>query len=242
MAEQLLFGTAERMIGTLGSLAAKEIGLLWGVKDEIESLRNTVSTIEDVLLDAEEKHAAGDRAVTRWLGRLEDAMFDADDLLDAVSTEALRREVMTRDKKAKQVRIFFSKSNQLAFRLKMAHKIKAIRERLDAINADRQGFLLEVRHVEETRVGGKRDNTHSIVCAEAVIGRDEDKKAVIDRLLDSNVEENVTIHPIVGIGGLGKTTLAQLIFNDDQIQKHFQLKMWVCVSDPFDVQNMVEKS
>ncbi|GLT55774.1 hypothetical protein SLA2020_288660 [Shorea laevis] len=59
MAEQLLFGTAERMIETLGSLAAKEIGLLWGVKDELQSLRNTVSTIKAVLLDAEEKHAAG---------------------------------------------------------------------------------------------------------------------------------------------------------------------------------------
>jgi hypothetical protein len=53
----------------LGSPAAKQIGLLWGVKDEIESLTNTVSTIKDVLLDAEEKQAAGDRAARRWLGR-----------------------------------------------------------------------------------------------------------------------------------------------------------------------------
>jgi hypothetical protein len=97
---ELLFATAELIINTLGSPAAKQIGLLWGVKDEIESLTNTVSTIKDVLLDAEEKQAAGDRAVRRWLGRLEDAIYDADDLLDAVSTEALRREIMTRDKKA----------------------------------------------------------------------------------------------------------------------------------------------
>jgi hypothetical protein len=93
----------------------------------------------------------------------------------------------------------------------------------------------------ETRVGGGRDNTHSFVRAEAVIGRDDDKKAVIHRLLDSNVEDNVSILPIVAIGGLGKTTLAQLIFNDDQIQKHFELEMWVCVSDPFHVKNIVEK-
>ena len=72
------------MIETLGSLAAKEIGLLWGVEDELQSLRNTVLMIKDVLLDAEEKQAAGDRAVTRWLGELNDAIYDADDvLLDA---------------------------------------------------------------------------------------------------------------------------------------------------------------
>jgi Leucine-rich repeat (LRR) protein len=240
MAEQLLLVPVEKIIETFVSLAANEITLLWGLEHELQSLTDTVSIIKDLLLDAEEKQAAGDRAVRRWLGRLEDAMYDADDLLDAVSTEALRREILTRDNKAKQVRIFFSKSNQLLYRLKMAPKIKAMRERLHTIDADRQRFHLKVRPAE-TRVGGNRGNTHSFVRAEAVIGRDDDKKAVIHRLLDSNVEDNVSILPIVAIGGLGKTTLAQLIFNDDQIQNHFQLKMWVCVSDPFHVQNIVEK-
>jgi Leucine-rich repeat (LRR) protein len=240
MAEQLLLVPAEQIIETLGSLAANKIALLWGLEHELQSLTVTVSTIKDLLLDAEEKNAAGDPAVRRWLGRLEDAMYDADDLLDAVSTEALRREILTRDNKAKQVRIFFSKSNQLLYRLKMAPKIKAMRERLDSIYAEGDRFHLKVRPVE-THVGGNRGNTHSFVRAEAVIGRDDDKKAVIHHLLDSNVEDNVSILPIVAIGGLGKTTLAQLIFNDDQIQNHFQLQMWVCVSDPFHVKNIVEK-
>jgi Leucine-rich repeat (LRR) protein len=140
-----------------------------------------------------------------------------------------------------QVHIFFSKSNQPLYALKMSHKIKAIRERLEAINYDRRSFNLEVRPVE-TRVGNReRDNTHSFVLAEVVIGRQDDKKAVIDRLLDSNIEDNVSILPIVAIGGLGKTTLAQFIFNDEQIQKKFQLKMWVCVSNIFDVKNIVRK-
>jgi hypothetical protein len=81
----------------LSSLAGKEMRLLWGVEDEIESLRNTVSTIKAVLLDAEKKQA-GNHAVGDWLGKLNDAIYDADDLLDAISTEALRREIRTLEK------------------------------------------------------------------------------------------------------------------------------------------------
>jgi Leucine-rich repeat (LRR) protein/nicotinamide mononucleotide adenylyltransferase len=232
---------AERIIGTLGSAAVRQIRLLWGVEDELRSLRNTVSTIQAVLLDAEDQRAAGNHAVTDWQGKLEDVFSDVNDLLDAISTEALRREAMTRDKKAKQVRIFFSKSNQLASGLRIANRIKAITERLDAINAERRGFHLEVGNREREVGIRERDNTHSFVRAETVIGREDDKKAVIHRLLDSNVEENVSILPIVGFGGLGKTTLAQLIFNEEIIKYHFQLRMWVCVSDPFHVKNIVEK-
>lgn len=55
MAEGTLIKVAEGIIGQLGNLALKEIGLLWGVKAELEKLGNTVSTIEAVLLDAEEQ-------------------------------------------------------------------------------------------------------------------------------------------------------------------------------------------
>ena len=52
-----------------------------------------------------------------------------------------------------------------------------------------------------------------------IIGREDDRKAIIELLLDSNVEENVSVIPIVGIGGLGKTTLAQYVYNDEKVKK-----------------------
>jgi hypothetical protein len=102
MAEGVLFSVAEGIIGKLGSLAFKEIELLWGFKDKLDELTNTVSTIQAVLLDAEEQQV-GSHAVRVWLKRLEDAMYEADNLLDDFSTECLQREVMTRDKMAKEV-------------------------------------------------------------------------------------------------------------------------------------------
>jgi hypothetical protein len=104
MAEAVLFDVAASIITSLASLAGQQIGLLWGYKDELKKLENTVSTIQAVLLDAEER-AQQDKnhAVKDWLGKLKDALYEADDLLDDYSTELLRRQVMTRDKKAKRV-------------------------------------------------------------------------------------------------------------------------------------------
>ena len=219
MAEGALFSVAKGITDKASNLLTQENVLLWNLKDDMEKLNDTVLTISAVIQDAEEKQQHNNQ-VRVWLKRLNDALYEADDLLDDISTEAFRREVMTRNKKAKEVRIFFSKSNQLAFDLKMGHKVKAMNERLDAIK-NAKGFHLDERPVE-TQVGGYRvRETHSFVCTEEVIGRDNDKEEIIKILLDPNVEESVLILPIAGLGGQGKSTLAQLVFNDEKNPKPF---------------------
>ncbi|XP_048447602.1 putative disease resistance protein RGA4 [Pyrus x bretschneideri] len=121
----------------------------------------------------------------------------------------------------------------------MSHKIKDINKRLSEV-ANRRTFHLEVNR-EDTRFVKRERVTHSFVRKENIIGRDKDKMAIIQLLLDSISTENVSTISIVGIGGLGKTALAQLIFNEEVIQKHFELKIWTCVSNVFDLDIVVKK-
>ncbi|KAB2006807.1 hypothetical protein ES319_D11G373300v1 [Gossypium barbadense] len=85
-----------------------------------------VSSIKAVVLDAEERSVTS-HLVKDWLEKLKDVLYDADDLLDDFSTEALRKDLMGGNKLTKEVRLFFSSSNQFAYGLKMGKKIKALR-------------------------------------------------------------------------------------------------------------------
>ncbi|KAJ4715509.1 NBS-LRR disease resistance protein [Melia azedarach] len=245
MAEGILSDVVGRILEVLGSQALREIQLACGVKDEILKLKDTVETISGVLLDAEEQfNQKKGKAVKVWLRRLKDAVYDADDLLDDFCTQLKLNEMTSGSKMAKEVRIFFSKSNQIAYSLKMGHKIKAIRERLDDIKNDKQ-FLL-FKHDNGKGVNyynrSEREQTHSFECEENVIGRDDDKNAVLQLLLDSNdhADHNISVVSIVGIGGVGKTALAQSIYNVEKVKTHFQISMWVCVSDDFSLKTVVE--
>ncbi|XP_045792163.1 putative disease resistance protein RGA3 [Trifolium pratense] len=73
-----------------------------------------------------------------------------------------------------------------------------------------------------------------------IIGREDDKRKIISLLRQPHEIQNVSLVAIVGIGGLGMTTLAQLVYNDGEIKKSFEKSMWVCVSDNFDVKTIVK--
>ncbi|KAG4123570.1 hypothetical protein ERO13_D11G334001v2 [Gossypium hirsutum] len=224
MAEAIAFDLAVELITKLSSFTLSQIGLWWNVKDDLDDLKSTVSTIKAVLLDAEERSVTSHH-VKDWLEKLKDVLYDADDLLDDFSTEAFRKDLLGGNKLTKEVRLFFSSSNQFAYSLKMGRQIKAIKARLTLIGSEAKMFNL-------------RHQTHSF--KDNIIGRDDDKAALLKLMLEFESEENVYIIPIVGLGGLGKTALAQFVYNDEMVKNHFELMMFVCVSDVFDVKIIVE--
>ncbi|KAF2307894.1 hypothetical protein GH714_033223 [Hevea brasiliensis] len=131
---------------------------------------------------------------------LKDVLYDAEDVVDEFECEALRRKVVESGNTTRKVRRFFSSSNPLAFRFRMGHKLKKIRERVAEIAALKSDFGLTERIFDRHVIHREREMTHSFVDASNVIGRDKDKENIIEMLLQSFDSKNVSIIPVVGIG------------------------------------------
>ncbi|KAK3440976.1 hypothetical protein EUGRSUZ_B01237 [Eucalyptus grandis] len=238
---------AEAVISIGGSVLANlitqapgKVGNFGGIKRELQALESYVTMLHSVLDDAEEQQHQSSQ-IKDWVEKLKEAFYDLQDVLEEFNIEAMRRELRGDNQMIKVVRTFFSSSNQLAFELKMSRKITEVRERLKDIEAEKNFHLDKGPMNSQAKRGRrKREETHSFICEEDIIGRGNDKKNVMKFLLDMDVKENVSILPIVGIGGLGKTALAKFVYNDEIISKHFDLKMWVCVSNDFDMIKIVK--
>ncbi|RVW64570.1 putative disease resistance protein RGA3 [Vitis vinifera] len=242
MADQIPFGVVEHILTKLGSKAFQEIGSMYGVPKEMTKLNGKLGTIKAVLLDAEEKQQQkSNRAVKDWVRRFRGVVYDADDLVDDYATHYLQRGGLGR-----QVSDFFSSENQVAFRLNMSHRLEDIKERIDDIAKEIPMLNLTPRDIVlHTRVENSGRDTHSFVLKSEMVGREETKEEIIGKLLSSKGEEKLSVVAIVGIGGLGKTTLAQLVYNDERVVNHFEFKIWACISDDsgdgFDVNMWIKK-
>ncbi|XP_027366583.1 putative disease resistance RPP13-like protein 1 [Abrus precatorius] len=189
----------------------------------LKRLKIILLSVNAVLNDAEEKQMKNE-SVKEWLEELKDVAFAADDLLDEICTDA--------EIKAKEVNTLHSTSMKF-YDKGLEEKIEDVHEKLEFIIKQKE--VLDLKLGKEVKVAHKTP-TSSVIEASDVYGRDGDKEALVNMVLSHDAhDEKIGVIPIVGMGGIGKTTLAQLIYNDYRVQKEFDLKAWIYVSEEFDI-------
>ncbi|TQD79826.1 hypothetical protein C1H46_034606 [Malus baccata] len=199
----------------------------------LDKLKSTLRSVNVVLDDAEEKQIINSD-VKEWLDELKDAVYDAEELLSDIKTEVLKRklEADQSGSSISKVQQLFSDSF-LSFDEGIEPKIEEIFERLDFIAKEKDVLDLKVGVARRTKM---RLLATSLVEDSSVYGREEDKERITKLLLsDDVIDDRISVIPIVGMGGIGKTTVAQLVYNDVRVKQHFDLLAWVCVSDEFDI-------
>ncbi|XP_007018346.2 PREDICTED: putative disease resistance protein RGA3 [Theobroma cacao] len=239
MAEIVLCPLLQVVFEKLASRFLKEIAGRCGFKDEIKKLQRALRAMQAVLQDAEERQAT-DKNLKLWLSELKEVAFDADDLLEEFGPEAMLQE--NDNSLTEQVSNIVPSLRPFMTYLTRFPELKQIRERLDVLLEERSSFKLKKRDADEKIKNLQKRETGSFVIESEVIGREEDKENIVEMLLSTTerrANEVVSVIPLVGLGGLGKTTLAQLVYNDERVMRNFELRMWVCVNDDFDVRKIL---
>ncbi|OAY32673.1 putative disease resistance RPP13-like protein 1 [Manihot esculenta] len=201
----------------------------------LSKLKATLISVNGVLDDAEEKQISKP-AVRKWVDELKDAVYEADDLLDEIAYEALQSHLEA----GYRVRNFFSFCNPFILMKKgMKIKLEEIIVRLEHLV--KQKDALGLREGIGENPFSQKTPTTCLVDESGVYGRDDDKKAIMNLLLSNDENSsNLGVIPILGMGGVGKTTLAQLVYNDKTVEKWFDLKAWVCVSEEFHISKVTK--
>jgi len=217
-----------------------------GMEEQHKLLKRKLPAILDVITDAEEQAAAKREGAKVWLEEVRKVAYQANDVLDEFKYEALRRKAKKEGHyKALGMDVIklFPSHNRIVFRHKMANKLRMILQEIDVLIAEMNAFRFKFKPGPPEPTNYLRQSNSDIIDPVNIAkeSRAQEKKDVVDRLLDKASSPDLTVLPIVGMGGLGKTTLAQLIYNDPEIRKHFQLQLWVCVSDNFDVDSVADR-
>ncbi|KAK9146763.1 hypothetical protein Sjap_006666 [Stephania japonica] len=219
------------LLNNLDSLTKSELSLLRSAESDMESLSSTLTTIQAVLADAETKQFS-DHAIKNWLAKLEDVAFKADDILDEWATD----ESLAPHCSCSCSCSLFNCAKFIMSRHKIAKEIKTIRERMGEIAEERSKF-----HLSNHQITQMNRETSSFPNEPKLYGRDMDKENIINSLLESqNIggDDDVSVFPILGMGGVGKTTLAQFVYNEERVVKQFDARVWYCVSVDFDVKKI----
>ncbi|KAG6511885.1 putative disease resistance protein RGA4 isoform X5 [Zingiber officinale] len=217
----------------------EKLKTITGTKRKMEKLKELSTIIDMVIQDIESRPFIHD-AVKDLLKKLKYLAYDLEDVVDYYDTKVFQKKQRSKAF-LRPVSDFFSADNQVAFKSRVGGMIKAITESLDSILLQKSilSNLLQGT-IPASEPSPYRDtfSSNSLV----VIGRESEKNEIVDMLTkddDDDDESNhgtVKVIAIVGMGGMGKTALAQLVYNDARVQDHFaRSKMyWKVVGTEFD--------
>ncbi|MQM00702.1 hypothetical protein Taro_033441 [Colocasia esculenta] len=228
----------------LSNLIQSKIVGIHHLRTDLERLKTSFEHVQEVLREVEKSQTGRDEQ--KCLSDLRDVAYDVNDLLDEISTEGLRRDSCH----LREVRESLTEVNpkRFFFQKKVATKIREINKKIQDFR-DNRGLRLP--HDPSPGAAGRHGHvrpTTGILCDEIpVFGRQSEAEQVVGALTAADADwsngnhVSLPVIPILGIGGIGKTTLAQLVFNHAHVKQHFgDRRLWVHVPRGSDVTNLTK--
>ncbi|XP_059632996.1 putative disease resistance protein RGA3 [Cornus florida] len=171
-----------------------------------------------------------------WLEEVKRTAYDANDLLDLFSTNKVSTSSYSLMLHFAQNLHNMSKIRHMS--LKFKKLLKKQKDKVGNYDSKHTDMIMIIRDHFQCRSSPNLqavDELMLLLQSNKVFGREDDKKRMLVLLTEDNKQIQLSVIPILGVDGIGKTTLARLLYNDEKVLKHFDLKAWVsCDAQNFD--------
>ncbi|KAM0825863.1 hypothetical protein ACQ4PT_069252 [Festuca glaucescens] len=250
----LLDPFASYLIDLLRKLAEEKVGMLLGVRGEIRRMGEKLEDLKSFLADADRKNITDNR-VQGWVRELRRIMYEAADILDICQLKAMEEPDQPETDIGCCSPLFFCMKNPLHAH-DIGSRINALNGRLDSIKKRSAQFSFidlgpyeDRSRVQAARLAANRE-TSGEIDRSGLVGEkiEQDTRKIVQIMLkkaqgESNcARDGVMVFAVVGVGGIGKTTLAQKVFNDEAIQNEFSKKIWLSVNKNFSETGLLRRA
>ncbi|CAA2953408.1 disease resistance RPM1-like [Olea europaea subsp. europaea] len=218
-------------------LLEEKVNLVKNVRQEVEYIRDELERMIAFIgvADAAEDD---DPELKVWVKQVRDVAYDTEDIIDDFMLQfRLESEGFLR-------KLIFSIRN-LRTRYKIAFGIQNIKSRIKDIaeghsrysyKFDAPGEVLSSQCVTTRGIDPQGD---ALLLEEAeLVGIENPRRQIIRWLVEG--ESRLKVVSVVGMGGLGKTTLVKKVYDDFVVKKHFQNHAWIRVSQSFEVDELLK--
>ena len=224
------------LLKTLGSLVQQEASLLQGLPNNLNEIQRDLESMRSFLKDADRRSSSED-GVRTWVGQVREATYKVEDIIDQYMyyvAEQHRGEGFIR----RALRKIVLRPNRYWYKHEIASELLAIKSEIRSISErSKQYRFIEEGSTSKTTVDGEywqrsRDYLR-FISDEDIVGITKSKDFLIDRLTEERSE--CVVLSVVGMGGLGKTTLVTKVYNSSQVKNHFDCCAWITVSQTYKV-------
>ncbi|XP_073309804.1 disease resistance protein RPM1-like [Primulina huaijiensis] len=230
---------ASFLFNRLNLFLQQEQELLGGIGDNAVYIRDELGQMRAFLRAADEKEET-DPQLKEWVKKVREITYDTEDVLERYMLK-LAHLHCDADGYKRYVKKMYASVKKLILRHQIASEFRKIKLRMENVAKTQLRFkdIYGFKNQESSSSSKTYDTRGDALLLEEeeVVGIEEPKKQLVEWL--KQTDDGLMVISVVGMGGLGKTTLVKKIYDDSSVNANFDCHVWVTVSENIDLDRLL---